>query len=306
MKHSKNTDLVRFLKKITFLLIAILILDFTIGSALRYYFFKEKFNSVTYVMNTTKAGFLVFGSSRASHHYEPDAFKEKFHTSFYNCGHDSYRMIYHLAAISAVLERYTPKYLVLDLDPADFEQSEENSLNMLLPYKDNPAVREYIKYNGKFEKYKMISKIYPYNSLIGDIIMGSISTHKAGFGTGSEGYVQLNAVMPDTKMALASHDQIIPERVAILDDFLAGLHKRNINITIVISPIYYHFKPNDPTVEIIESLCRKYPNVSFINYENDPAFLDESLFNEEIHMNGAGAGKFSIDLANRLVHVKHN
>ena len=280
----------------------LIILDFLIGSSLKYLFFKEKVNSITYVLNKTTANFLVFGSSRACHHYVPTAFEKTDHTTFYNCGHDAYKLIYHLAAISAVLERYTPKYIVLDTDPDEFASSEENSLAILLPYKDNPAVKGFLKYNGKFENVKLLSKIYPYNSLLGDIIVGALLSHKTPYLNDDEGYVKFINVMPYHPIRAYNHQKIINERVEILNDFLMKLNKKNIKITIVISPIYFSFSSPDPVVSVIQSFCKKYNNVNFINYENNPVFADNKLFQDEIHMNDAGARKFSEDLANKLMH----
>jgi hypothetical protein len=303
MRFKPNSDLKRFLKKAFGLLIILIILDFLIGGMLKFLFFKEKFNSVTYVINKTKADFLIFGSSRASHHYVPSVFEKKFHTSFYNCGRDSYKLIYHLAAISAVLERYSPKYIILELDPDDFETSEENRLSMLLPYKDNTAIKDFIKYNGKFERFKLLSKIYPYNSLIGDIMMGSLSSHKAGFGNDVEGYGKMTNTMVNHPIQLFKHDKITNERVEVLNDFLCRLNKKNIKITIVISPIYFRFLLPDQTVSIVAAFCKKYKNVHFINYENNPAFFDHQFFNDDFHMNDTGAHKFCEDLANKLTKI---
>ena len=295
---SVQNDLNRFLKKIAAVFLGIIILDFVIGKTLEYLFFKEKINDVTYVMDRTQADMLVFGSSRAMHHYVPGIFEQHLHTSFYNCGRDSYVLIYHLAAISAVLNRYKPKRILLDFFPDEFTISEESKLSMLLPYKDNSAVRPFIGFNGKFENIKLLSHIYPYNSLFGDILSGVFLKRKNT--DHNDGYIPLEGTMiyhPITKFKYGNN---IDYRVRILDDFLAGLRKRNVIFTIVISPSYYSFPQNDVVVKILGDFCKKYPNVTLVNFENNANFKDSKLFNDEIHLNQTGADKFSKMLAEKL------
>jgi hypothetical protein len=301
MQDHPNSDLKRFFKKFVLLLVILVALDFIIGKTLKFLFFKEKLNSITYVMNTTTADFLVFGSSRASRHYVPAVFEKKFNTTFYNCGRDASKMIYNLAAMSAVLERYRPKQIVLELDPDEFGNSEENSLSMLLPYRDNTAVANFIKYNSRFERFKLLSQIYPYNSMIGDIIMGNLSSHKAGFGIDVEGYLKFDDIMDNQPVKPFKYEKLIQQRVDILDAFLNQLHRQGIKITVVISPIYFTFAPHNQVVAIMDSFCKKYSNVSFINYENDPRFFYNTLFHDDLHMNDTGAHKFSEDLADKLI-----
>lgn len=294
-------DFKRFLKKLVLLVIVLIILDYLIGAAFKHYYFKQKvglFYRITYIIDSTKADLLIFGSSRANHHYVPSVFENKVHETAYNCGSDGYNLIFHAAAISAILERHIPKQVVIDLTPNELSQSEEGRLSQLLPYSDNPAIRPFIKYNGKFESYKMLSKMYPYNSAFITILFNSFSSDRSR--NGDKGFFKLTNKMAFHPREVYVDDKIRESRIKILDDLLKKLNEKHVKVSLVISPSYYSFAAPYSEAGIIEELSHKYSNVRFFNYENDPAFVDPRLFNDDLHLNYDGAYKFSEDLAGKL------
>jgi len=293
--NNQNNNFIRFLKKFVLLAVLLLILDFSIGALLKHYYFKQKFNSTTYIINDAKENFLVFGSSRAKHHYVPPVFSNKLNVSVFNCGRDGRLMIYDMALVTAILKRYTPKYLIMDLNPNELSVSEEGKLSSLLPYHDNPAIKKYLQYNSKFEYWKLLSRIYPYNSNIGK----GETLDK----TYDKGYVKFLTVMRYHKITPFTYhnEHINQNRIKLLGDFIQQLQKRNIKITIVVSPCYNTFANNEPNIKAFEDLCTRYKNVTFFNYENSPAFSDYKLYKDDYHLNDVGAHKFSDDLAAKLI-----
>jgi len=298
--HKYSNDFKRFLKRFGILVISLVILDFLIGDILQHYYFKQKRGPLyrtTYAIDSTKADMLVFGSSRAIHHYVPEVFENKLHTSFNNCGRDACNLIYSIAIISAVLDRFTPKNIVIELNPNEFSVSEEGKLSPLLPYHDNPTIHGFLKYNSKLENVKLLSRMYPYNSMLVHIIAGDLSLAPAD----DNGYMALSGHMdyypiPDYKQTAINAD-----RIKLFDQLLSKLKQRNIQTTLVISPIYATFSEPDIQVLEIKKLVSKYDNVSFFNYENDPDYAHYDFFKDGVHLNQIGANKFSEDLANKLI-----
>lgn len=293
-----KTDFKAFVKGFIIFVILLIIVDRLIGNVFKYYYFKQKSGvlyQTTYVIDSTKASVLVFGSSRANHHYIPAIFENKLHMTFYNCGRDNCNLIYYAAVISAVLERYTPKQIILDLIPYELSLSEDGKLSPLLPYQDNPAVKPFLKFNSKFEDFKLLSTEYPYNSLLGTIITGNLSHSDK-----QEGYIELDKVMPSRKKAAFESQPVIAARARILNDLFKKLYAKNIKVAVVISPAYCVFDRNDENAKTIEQLSDKYKNIQFFNYENNPAFDNNKLYQDNFHLNGTGAQKFSMTLAQKL------
>ena len=96
---------------------ALFILDFGIGRTLRYFYFKETSGlhfRTTYAMEKTEADILIFGSSRANHHYVPEVFEDSLKMKFYNTGRDANGVFFQSAVLKSVLKRYKPKIIIYD------------------------------------------------------------------------------------------------------------------------------------------------------------------------------------------------
>jgi hypothetical protein len=184
-----------FIKLFIFLAIVVLF-DFAIGAALRHYYFKQESGvqyRTTYSMEQTKADLVIFGSSRATHHYVPDVFEQRLNMSYYNVGRDGNFIFYHYAVLKSILKRYTPKIIILDISGAEFSvgQDSYDRLSALLPYyKTHPEIRPIVELKSEYEKIKLASSIYPFNSSIITIALGNAEFNKKR-NDDTEGYVPL-------------------------------------------------------------------------------------------------------------------
>ena len=180
----KEREHPHFLVKLFLFLIIVFLLDFATGSILKYLYYKQDSGLLyrtTYAIDSTKADVLIFGASRANHHYYPGAFEKRLHMSCYNAGRDGNDIFYHYAILQGVLKRYTPKIAILDFAREEFFKNQESydRLSSLLPYYDrHPEMRSIIQLKSPYEKYKLLSKIYPYNSLIFTIAVGNTGFNK--------------------------------------------------------------------------------------------------------------------------------
>ena len=104
------------------MLFIVFLLDFSIGKTLRYFYFKQKCGRqyrATYAIEKTTADVLIFGSSRAYHHYVPGIIEDKMQQSCYNTGSPGQSLLFNYATLKAILKRYSPKLIVLDVVPGD-------------------------------------------------------------------------------------------------------------------------------------------------------------------------------------------
>ena len=93
MQYKNRLDLARFLKTASIFILTLILIDLLAGALLKTLYFKQKYESLTYDINYADQDVLVFGSSRALHHYVPSIFENKLHMSFYNCGRDGALMV---------------------------------------------------------------------------------------------------------------------------------------------------------------------------------------------------------------------
>lgn len=306
MKADSNSDLVRFLKSFAIIIVGIIVFDLIVGEGMGYLYKKQGSGLLyrtTYAVDSTKADYIVVGSSRASHHYDSKVFENCLQSSFYNCGRDQQNLIYSCAIISAITSRYSPKYIIIDILPNEFTQSAEGHLPALLPYYKNNAIRPYINFNSNFENIKLISKIYPYNSILTDIVMGFNKKWEKDY----KGYIKLTRLNEGYHYKIVDSTNIVKEentidsaKIKVLSNLVDKLNKRHTPVLLVISPFPYK-SVNPTTTNLCLSLCKKYSNLKFLSFTNMPAWFDDKYFFDNVHLNEKGATLFSQTIAKYII-----
>lgn len=287
-----------FLFKLLFFIIVLFFLDLAIGYLLKYFYFKQDSGILyrtTYAIDSTKADVLIFGSSTANHHYIPELFNKKMYLSCYNTGRDGNSILFSYAVLKGVLKRYNPEMIILDINPGEFQEDQDSydRISSLLPYYDtHPEIRSIIQLKSSFEKYKLISKIYPFNSLLFTIAVGNADFNKDRELINDEnGYVPLKNTWnepldTDTSIFLYKLDST---KIEIFKSFINECHKSNVRLYVFLSPKFIQYKHEDPTVEIVNRICTE-TNIPFYSFRNDSFFLKhENLFDDKGHLNAAGA-----------------
>jgi len=96
MERSSINQVVRFFLRLVLILFLVLIIDRGVGMILSHYYFHQhrgEESKITYIIDSTVADVVIFGSSRANHHYVPEIFENKLHYSCFNGGADGNYLI---------------------------------------------------------------------------------------------------------------------------------------------------------------------------------------------------------------------
>lgn len=298
IKFKKNTYTF-FCIKLLLLLCMVFVLDFSIGKTLRYFYFKQKTGRqfrATFAIEKTTADILIFGSSRAYHHYVPDIIEDSLKETCYNTGSPGQFLLYNYATLKAVLKRYSPKMIILDVTAGDLREERESydRLSFLLPYyKNHEEIRSIIDLKSPFEKYKLISSIYPFNSTFLMIAGGN-----------SEYFKKRNLEIKGYKPLLKTWTEIIEVRnseiykldgikLNIFSSFIKDCINARTKIYVVCSPSYIKYRQIDYSVSSIEKIAKKQ-NVEFIDFTNDSTFVNHpNLFDDPSHLNAKGSELFT-------------
>lgn len=296
-KIKQNSPLYVLVKVIMFIII-LYILDLTIGSILQYYYFKQDSGFLyrtTYAINETTADILIFGASKANHHYNTKVFEQRFKLSSYNAGRDGSSIFYHYAVLKSVLKRYRPKIIILDIS-RDFERKQEvyERLSMLLPYyKTHPEIRSIIELKSKYEKFKMVSKVYPYNSMLFSIIVGNSNYNKDRY-LDTRGYMPLLKTWNrEIKKYIVPDYELDTIKLKIYESFIKDCISSNIKLYIIASPDFINRQNAEKSNEFAKIIAQKH-NVIFFDYSNDSMFINHvKYFADYTHLNDEGATLFS-------------
>ena len=300
----------QFLIRVIQIAIIIFFCDLGIGSLMKFYYFRQKSGQsylTTRALDSISADILIFGSSRAIHHYVPKVFEDSLRCTVFNVGRDGSFILYNYAIFKAITKRYHPKIIIFDISPEEIirETTTYERLSNLLPYyQDYPEIRNTLNLRGPFEMIKRISSIYPYNSTLLSIIKGNLTYFKTN-NSETNGYIPIFKILQNKKIDTINIDRlntdiIIDEnKIAAIKDIIADCKQKGINIIFVQSPMFtikndYCFNP------VFSKLCFDY-NVRYFNLINQPLFIKQpDYFADKNHLNNDGALLFSKMLINKI------
>lgn len=289
----------------------LILIDRGLGSALKYYYFRISHGEqkrTTYAIDSCVASTVILGSSRAAHHYSSPVIAKILHTSCYNAGKDKQRLRYALAMLRMLFKRYTPKQIILDLNPTAFEANENglDELSGLLPYYENhPEIRSIINQRNRFEWIKTYSDLYCYNSLPLKIIFNNLSNDRDDQET--DGYVPLKfhkEIIPTIPGDLPASFSIDTNIINCFKSIVQLAKDHNSQLIVVVSPIYYKLPVNLKTLVIARVICEE-ANILFLDYSQSPIFISNGpeMFLDLDHLNDSSAIVFTKMLACDLKRV---
>ncbi|HEY2721871.1 MAG TPA: hypothetical protein VGI82_09100 [Chitinophagaceae bacterium] len=291
----------------------VFILDFIIGGLLKAFYFRQTSGleyRTTYSMEKARADMLIFGSSTAIHDYIPETFEKKLSLSAYNVGRDGISIFYDYAVLRAVLKRYIPKIIILDFEKQEFSKNQlsYDRLAALLPYyKRHPEIDSIVNLRSSFEKYKFISSIYPYNSLLFTISAGNSEFNKKR-SEDINGFVPINHTWTDPIREDNSflHDEIDSNKVKVYESFIKECLRAKIELYIVCSPLFVKPGYINNTIVMGKEIAAKY-RIKFFDCSQDANILGRpKLFADIAHLNETGATIYSGEIADKILGIKRS
>lgn len=283
----------------------IFVVDYITGRTLRHFYFNESSGlhyRTTYSMDSTMAEMLIIGSSRANHHYVPSVFEDSLKISFYNAGRDGNGTFYQLALLKTILKRYTPKIIVFDYSSVFVKGAEEyDQIASLLPYyRTHKEIQPIVEMKSPFEKIKLLSEIYPFNSQLLTISVGNLKMNKKRVAD-DKGYVALHRIWPFPldSVAQTSIQEFDTVKINAFRECLLAAKKSGVKIFVVCSPIFQLYT-NNQQIDTCRQICNSV-GLPFWDYSKDAFFLNNSqLFQDIVHLNDSGAREFSKLLAKKI------
>lgn len=284
----------KFIYKTLLFLAIVASADFCIGNLLTYMQKNVKGGGVydrNYIADIATEEILIFGSSRALHHYVPQIIEDSLKRPCYNCGAEANGAILMYGRYKLLTDRYTPKAIIYDIMP-DYDYVVNDNLKYLSHLKDYyeyPGIDGIFNAVDKNEATKMYSKLYRHNSKIISIASNFILSRK----NMHNGYMPLEGSM-----------EIIPEKpsgnapmhtdslkTAFLEQLITECKQKEIKLIFTISPSYY--EPEMSQFAPIIELCERH-GITLLDYGSSPMFIEKrEYFKDSTHLNHEGASLFT-------------
>lgn len=253
-----------------------------------------------YVTDKVKEDILIFGSSRAIHHYNPQIIMDSLGLSCYNCGQDGNGIILFYGLWQMIKERHKPKMIIYDVNTSfDLYKGDSNQryLGWLRGDYDRPGIQPIFTAIDPTEEYKMMSRLYRHNSKFMQVLTDYV--HPI-FKIEGNGFLPLKGEMDRMKIKKNKSDRPHPGVDGQKNYFINKLIDEldGVRIVFVASPTWYG-SSNDAYQPIKEICVRR--NIPFMDFSKDEKYIHQcQFFKDGNHLNARGADEFTKDLVNLI------
>lgn len=290
----------KYLIKIILFFVAVAVVDVVFGMACQYMNDHSKGGGVKsryYVCKESTEDILVFGSSRAKHHYVPDIIEDSLGMTCYNTGEDGNGIILCYGFLKMITQRHTPKLIIYDVTGYDiYEDDNMKYLDLMKPYYYENGIDSIFWSVEPKTRIMMLSNLYRYNTTCLRVIGNYIHP----MSNYPKGYSALHKTMdyePEVK-----EEKKLPVdtlKIQYFERFIHLTQNKGISLVCCISPSY-KASTDDSKYEPIKQLCKQY-NVPFLYWGAYPAISNEkSLFQDRTHMNDKGSRLYTGMLMNSV------
>lgn len=250
---------------------------------------------INYICNQTNEELLVFGSSRADHHYNPKILMDSLGVTCYNCGEEGNGIILNYGRFLMILQRYRPKMIIYDIATGfDLLVNDNHKyIGTLKPYYERDSIKQIFLTVDNTERWKMMSQLYRYNSSFLTIIADRFHPISS---MGFQGFKPLEGQMD--KMKISKVDEMPKEyqvdslKIDFLNKFIDK--SEGIKLVFVESPLWYGM--DTLLLAPIREICTQR-NIPLIDFSNNPKYVgNNKYFKDGSHLNARGADEFTRDL----------
>ena len=293
----------KFLFRIVLFFALILVVDVIVGKILAYMVDNAKGGDNgrnNYICNIVNTDVLVFGSSRAFHHYNPIIIEDSLGWSCYNCGQDGNGSILNYGRYQLICQRYSPKLIIYDVFPNfDLLTGDDNHkyLNWLKAYYDKQGIPEVFESVDPTEKYKMQSSMYRYNSsfiqIVSDFVHPLQEEGINGFRPVDKEFDTMKIRKKEDEKSNFEFDSL---KIAYINKMLD--ESPDTKIIFTVSPAWYGM--DSTQFQPVKEICKRR-NIQFIDFSNNPKYVhNNKFFYDGGHLNTRGADEYTRDLMAEL------
>ena len=292
-----------FITIIALLIVIDLLFGYTAETYIKKYGLRGDYQPIEYVIKKCEDDALFIRSSVMINSLMPSVLEDSLGISCYNAGAYSQTMQYFHTILSCVLQRYTPKMIILGLRPDELSGDGMGRYHLLVPYYNTGynEIDSVLESKDEREQYLLQSNLYLYNTMWFRIFlyhfMGGHNDKNKGF-SGHE-----KPILPPY-MTISKGSQNVSEiKVKILNDIINKCKQRGIKMVVYSPPMYTKFRNKTGTVKELEHICRDN-RIPYYYDTQDSLFLGhQEWFYDNVHLNKYGSLEYSKLFASRLKHM---
>lgn len=301
----KSNSIFKLASYIIYVAVVIILLDFLLGFAISRIIPRmnhcEETSYLYYTLNETDAQVVVVGSSKVMNDYNPEIMEPILQKSVSTVTAVNSGISFQYAVVDAILDRYKPDLLVLDIVEEYVFSKRNDWINTLSPfYGQNHAVTEVIDNESDWkEKQCMKSNLYRYNTILPRIIIRSIMSRNRSLTNGFKPRErEYKNTIPD--YSEQKPEDIIPYKRAYLDKIVKKAADKGVKLVFIVSPVFKERAVDIQSNKYLQSLSDSLDVPLITDYKFDAVTERKDMFVDYLHLNVKGAIIYSEHIANQL------
>lgn len=309
-----SKDLKKVIQSVFIVLVSLIIIDFCVGKIYaamynRITSHSGETGSMVYSMTKSNEDVVLLGSSRCSHHYNPEIIAKAFPgQSIINLGRDGIDFAYSCCQLKAITQREPQKHhtFIIDMNSTSLSTHAFYHTDVLHPFYNRDYVKNVVLMSDSLVNMKYLSSLYKYN---GDIFR-VLRTIYVPADNKNKGYLPLPNVRAKLYFNESARDNGALDKAACeqLKEIIKMVKSYHNDLILVMSPIYERVdKSTSPTLCYLDSMCRQN-SVPFYNFSNEKSFMGNdvvALFKDGSHLNRDGADWFSKLLTKEIMKFSY-
>lgn len=250
------------------------------------------------IANTVTSPVVIFGSSRAMHHYVPEILEDSLATEVYNCGNDGNGILFFYGRFRLMTERYTPEVIIYDVEPKFDILADDHSkyLGLLKRWYGRAEIDSLIADIDPNEALKLRSSLYRFNGSFVQMLSDNLRPMQ---NVAYHGFKPLAGVMDyEPEPEVSRPIEWDPLKEKYFRKLVADCRAKGIRLIVCASPSYGRTETNE--YNAVLELCREYdiPTISFLT---DSTFnRRREYFQDATHLNETGARAFTAVFADSI------
>lgn len=262
------------------------------------------YRSVDYVMRESRDSILILGSSVALNSLMPAVIEDSLPgMTCFNGAANAQQLPFFLAMLDCVLQRETPRMVVVGLETnACATTGTGERFNLLAPYyhRGYDYLDSCMEGGTTIGRIKLSSNLLRYNTIWWRILLYHFVTAD---NPGEKGFVAKDIPpLPPTLASLDEDEPMSDERRQELERLVGTCSQHGIKLIVFFPPQYQHLTGSNKCRDQVKSLLSQH-GLTCLDYSQDSTFLNHpEWFYDNIHLNGDGARVFTARFVNDLLH----
>lgn len=271
-----------------------------------------RYQKATYTLYKSMEDVLVLGSSKGESNFIPAVIENSLELSCWNASRGGQGLPYFQAITRGVLNRHTPKLVLLNLEadilstPLKYEQA-----GFLRPYYSSvKPIREVLDKSSSMGWLFNKSRLYQYNSSFYYLLRPYL-LHGLDGESDQQGWKPRSGTIEkpferDHLKQLIDSKEVSPEARDMLLSIVKNYKEHGTSVCFVVSPDYGEITEHSESLEAIYQIAKDH-KIPVFNFANKPDYAaDESLFVDIQHLNKEGALRFTRDVLAEIMNALSN